>query len=91
MRGPENFKILSHNFQGESQILKIKYDNKIRLVKLNLIGKIQLKNLLMAIIAAKKSKLKLKKIFESIPKIKPVEGRFQKIGKIKIIGTNMLI
>ena len=78
-----NFKILSHNFQGESQILKIKYDNSIRLVKLNLIGKIQLKNLLMAIIAAKKSKLKLKKIFESIPKIKPVEGRFQKIGKIK--------
>ena len=78
-----NFKILSHNFQGESQILKIKYDNVIRLVKLNLIGKIQLKNLLMAIIAAKKSKLKLKKIFESIPKIKPVEGRFQKIGKIK--------
>ena len=48
-----------------------------------MIGKIQLKNLLMAIIAAKKSKLKLKKIFESIPKIKPVEGRFQKIGKIK--------
>ena len=37
----------------------------------------------MAIIAAKKSKLKLKKIFESIPKIKPVEGRFQKVGKIK--------
>ena len=37
----------------------------------------------MAIIAAKKSKLKLKKIFESIPKIKPVEGRFQKIGEIK--------
>ena len=78
-----NFKILSHNFQGESQILKINYDNSIRLVKLNLIGKIQLKNLLMAIIAAKKSKLKLKKIFESIPKIKPVEGRFQKIGEIK--------
>ena len=78
-----NFKILSHNFQGESQILKINYDNSIRLVKLNLIGKIQLKNLLMAIIAAKKSKLKLKKIFESIPKIKPVEGRFQKIEEIK--------
>jgi len=78
-----NFKILSHDFQGKSQILKIKYNNSIKIVKLNLIGKIQLKNLLMAIIAAKKSKLKLKKIFESIPKIKPVEGRFQIIGKIK--------
>ncbi len=78
-----NFKILFHSFQGKSQILKIKHDNSIRLVKLNLIGKIQLKNLLMAIIAAKESNLKLKKIFEVIPKIKPVEGRFQMIGKIK--------
>ena len=37
----------------------------------------------MAIIAAKKSNLSLDRIFEIIPKIKPVEGRFEKIGKIK--------
>ena len=37
----------------------------------------------MAILAAKNSNLSLDKIFEVIPKIKSVEGRFQRIGKIK--------
>ena len=50
-----NFKILSHSFKGTSQILEIKNNNSIKNVTLNLIGKIQLKNLLMAIIAAKKT------------------------------------
>ena len=78
-----NFKILSHSFKEESQIIKIKYKDSIEVVKLNLIGKIQLKNLLMAIIAAKKSNIDLKKILLIIPKIKSVEGRFEKIGNIK--------
>jgi MurE/MurF fusion protein len=78
-----NFQFLSHEFQGEIQLLKIKYNNSIHLIKLNLIGKIQLKNILMAIIAAKKSNIDIKKIFKVIPKIKPAEGRFEKIGKIK--------
>ena len=37
-----------------SQLIKIEYKKSIRIIKLNLIGKIQLKNILMAIIAAKK-------------------------------------
>ena len=37
----------------------------------------------MAIIAAKKSNLSLDKIFKVLPKIIPVEGRFEKIGRIK--------
>ena len=37
----------------------------------------------MAIIAAQKSNLELKKILEILPKLKSVEGRFEKIGKIK--------
>jgi len=78
-----NFKILSHSFKEESQIIKIKYKDLIEVVKLNLIGKIQLKNLLMAIIAAKKSNIGLKKILLIISKIKSVEGRFEKIGNIK--------
>jgi len=78
-----NFKILSHSFKEESQIIKIKHKDSIEVVKLNLIGKIQLKNLLMAIIAAKKSNIGLKKILLIIPKIKSVEGRFEKIGNIK--------
>ena len=77
------FKILSHSYQGDAQVIKIKHRKSIKVIKLNLIGKIQLKNILMAIIAAKKSNLELDKIIKVIPKIKPVNGRFEKIGKIK--------
>ena len=37
----------------------------------------------MAIIAAQKSNLKLKNILSVLSKLKPVDGRFEKIGKIK--------
>ncbi len=81
---PKNhFKILSHYFVGEKQILKIKYKKLIKNIKLNLIGKIQLKNIMMAIIAAQKSNLSLNKILAVIPKIRSVEGRLEKIGNIK--------
>ena len=78
-----NFEIISHSFQGESQSFKIRYNNLIKHINLNLIGKIQLKNVLMSIIAAKNSNINLNKILNIIPKLKPVEGRFEKIGKIK--------
>ena len=78
-----NFQYLSHEFKEETQILKIKYNNLIHKINLNLIGKIQLKNILMAIIAARRSNIGIKKIFKVIPNIKSIEGRFQRIGKIK--------
>ena len=78
-----NFEFLSHTYQGESQIINIKLNKLVKKIKVNLIGKIQIKNILMAIIAAKKSNLDLKKILSVIPKLSPVEGRFEKIGKIK--------
>ena len=78
-----NFQYLSHAFKGEAQILKIKNNNSIHEIKINLIGKIQLKNILMAIIAARKSNMDIKKIIKVLPKIKSVEGRFERIGKIK--------
>ena len=77
------FEIISHNFKGNSQQLKIKFNNSIKNIELNLIGKIQIKNVLMAIIAAKKSKVSIDNILKVIPKLKPVEGRFEIIGKIK--------
>jgi murE/murF fusion protein len=77
------FQILSHSFKGEKQILKIKYKNLIREINLNLIGKIQLKNILMAIIVAKNSNLSLIKILNVLSKLKPIDGRFEKIGKIR--------
>ncbi len=48
-----------------------------------LIGKIQIKNLMFAITAAYLSKLTIKEILKSIHKIKPIEGRFEKIGNLK--------
>ena len=78
-----NLEVISHSFKGESQLLKIKYNNSIRDIRVNLVGKIQLKNILMAIIAANISKISLDKILDIIPKLKPIDGRFQKIGKIK--------
>jgi len=78
-----NFKFLSHQFEGESQLLRIKYNNSTYKIKLNLIGKVQLKNILMATIAAIKSNISIKDILKVIPRIKSVNGRFEKIGKIK--------
>ena len=51
------FQILSHNYKNEAQILKIKHENLIHEIRVNLVGKIQLKNILMAVIAAFKSNL----------------------------------
>jgi len=78
-----NLELLSHNFKGEGQVLRIKLNSSIQDLNLNLIGKVQLKNVLMAIIAAKYSGVSLNKILNTISKLKPVEGRFEKIGKIK--------
>ncbi len=77
------FQILSHSYRGEKQILKIRYYNLTREINLNLIGKIQLKNILMAIIAAKNSNINLIKILNVLSQLKPIDGRLEKIGKIK--------
>ena len=77
------FQILSHSYRGEKQILKIRYHNLTREINLNLIGKIQLKNILMAIIAAKNSNISLIKILNVLSQLKPIDGRLEKIGKIK--------
>ena len=70
-------------FLEEAQLLKIKTKNSIKEIKINLIGKIQLKNILMAIIAAEKSNININKIIKVLPNLKSVEGRFEKIGEIK--------
>ena len=78
-----SLKIISHKYDRNKQINKIKYDNKIYKFETSLIGKIQIKNILMAMIAARKSKLNFKKIVNVINKIKPVSGRLEQIGIIK--------
>ena len=76
-------KILEHKFIGERQFLKIEYNNSKFSFYLNLIGKIQIKNLFMAILAAENKSLKFKKIVKILNKIKPINGRLEKIGKLK--------
>ena len=79
----KGIKLISHQFKNEKQILEIKYKNRKYIIKLNLIGRIQINNILMAILAANKSGIEFKKILNIISKIEPVEGRLEKIGKIK--------
>ena len=75
--------LVSHKFQNEKQNLEIIFKNKKFNIQLDLIGKIQVKNILMAILAANKCGLKFEKIINIIHKIKSVEGRLEKIGNIK--------
>jgi len=75
--------IVSHIYTQGKQLLKIKYKKNFYNFKTNLIGKIQIKNLLMSMIAAEKSNLNFKSIVNVINKIKPVDGRIEKIGKIR--------
>ena len=78
-----DLELLSHNYIKEDQILKIKYKSQIFKIKLGLIGKIQIKNILMAILAAIKSNQDIRDIVKIVNKLKPVEGRFEKIGILK--------
>ena len=78
-----NLEIYSHEYQNEKQIVQVKYNKNIYKFETRLIGKIQIKNILMAIIAATKSNLSFKKIINTIDSLKPVSGRLEQIGIIK--------
>ena len=73
------FKILNHKIFKNFQIIEIKYKKKIFRLKINLYGSIQIKNLLMAILACKACGLKIENIFKKIEKIKSVKGRLELI------------
>ncbi len=75
--------LLNHNFIGDNQEVEFSFKNKIYSFKTNLIGKMQIKNIIMAIVAANKSNLSIKKIIKSIHKIKPVNGRLEKVGNLQ--------
>ena len=73
------FKITNHKIYKNFQFLEIKYKNKLYKLRINLFGSIQIKNLLMAILASKVCGLKIENIFKKIDKIKSVNGRLQHI------------
>jgi murE/murF fusion protein len=78
-----NFEIISHEYCNEKQIVKLRYNKSIYKFETRLIGKIQIKNILMAIIAATKSSLSFKRIINIVDKIRSVSGRLEQIGTIK--------
>ncbi len=79
-----DLELVSHRYVNDHQILEIKVKNKNKLsIRLNLIGKIQIKNILMACLAAMNSGLSISAISKSISQIKPAEGRLEKIGKLR--------
>ena len=67
---------------NDQQKVDFNINNKIYSFKTSLIGKIQIKNLIFAIIAAYLSKVKINDILKSIKNIKPINGRLEKIGNI---------
>jgi len=78
-----NLEIISHEYNNEKQIVKVRYNRNIYKFETKLIGKIQIKNILMAMIAATKSGLNFNKIIKTIDNLKPVNGRLEQIGIIK--------
>ncbi len=56
--------------------------NKRYSFKTSLVGKIQIKNLIYAIVAAYLSNINIEDILKSVSKIKPINGRLEKIGNL---------
>ena len=97
-------KLKKYNFGTEKSFFNIKniqkindkkkidfsLNNKIYSFKTSLIGKVQIKNLIFAIVAAYLSKIKINDILNSIEKIKPINGRLEKIGNLKNKSTIIL-
>jgi murE/murF fusion protein len=82
-KNKSNLSIISHKYFQDRQLVEVKYKNKIYKFQTGLIGKIQIKNLLMTMLAAEKSGLKFKQIINVIKNVKPVSGRLEQIGKLK--------
>ena len=82
-KGNNGINIYSHKFKDDKQIIVITHNQKNYKLQTDLIGRIQLKNLFMAMLAAKKSNLKFDKIVKLASRVKSVSGRFEKIGTLK--------
>ncbi len=85
-----SFEILNHQFLKDEQKIIFKFNNKKYSFTTKLIGRVQIKNLIMAIMAAIKSNISLEKILRIIKKIKPVNGRLEKIGRLNNNGIVIL-
>jgi len=85
-----NIKILQIKYQHNKQIVKVLVNSKIFQLKVPLIGYFQIKNLLMAVLAASNCGINQNKIFDQIHKIKPVPGRLENVVTLKN-NSNIII
>ena len=85
-----DIKILKNRYNEDKQVVKILVNSKIYRLQIPLIGFFQIKNLLMAVLAASTCGLNLNKIFNQIHKIKPVSGRIECVAKLKN-NSNIII
>ena len=77
-----NIIILHTKYKKNKQIVKISINSKIFLLDVPLIGYFQVKNLLMAALAASCCGLNQNKIFSQIHKIRPVPGRLERVASL---------
>ena len=82
--------ILKNKYEDDKQVIVISFKSKIFSFKVPLIGYFQIKNLLMAVLAASFSGANISKVFKSIKKIKTVPGRLEQISKQKN-NSNIII
>ena len=80
-----DLELVSHQYDDNYQILKVKIKKSKKIIRfrINLIGKIQIKNVLMSMLAAERSGINLISVEKLMNKLRPVEGRFENIGKLK--------
>ena len=79
-----DIQILENIYKNDRQILKILFKSKIFFLKINLIGYFQIKNLLMAMLAAASTGININKIFKQSNKIKSVPGRIECVANLNI-------
>ncbi len=77
-----SIKIINNSYEADNQNVKLLINSKSFSLKIPLIGFFQVKNLLMAILAASYCGLDKKKIFKQIHQIKPVTGRLECVAKL---------
>ena len=77
-----NIRILFNKYKEDKQIVKVLFNSKIIVFEVSLIGYFQIKNLLLAVLAAYSCGLNQNKIFNQINKIKPVSGRLECVANL---------
>ena len=77
-----DLKILDHKYKNTKQLVKIKFNKRIYLLEIPLIGYFQVKNLLLAAATAITSGIDDNKVFSKLHKIKSVPGRLENITSI---------